>query len=66
MTKKNWKTVFYIGWAIFAVGIIWSLVIHFQHWEEIMSYKQKFMYQLPATCVLVPGWLIATLGMFKK
>lgn len=66
MKKENWKLVWYIGWAIFLVGMIWSIVIHFQHWDEIISYKQKFMYQRPALCVLVPGWLIMVLGMFKK
>lgn len=66
MKKENWKLVWLIGWAVFLVGMVYSLVIHFQHWEEIMSYKQKFMYQLPALYIWVPGWLVMLLGLFKK
>ena len=66
MENKNWKIVWLIGIVIFAVGVIMSLTIQFQHWDEILSNKQVFMYQIPATCVWVPGWLIMMLGSLKK
>jgi len=66
MTNKNWKTVWKLGWAIYAIGFIWAMVIHFQHWEEILSGKEKFIMQLPAMCVWLPGSLIGMLGAFKK
>lgn len=66
MKAINWKIAWLIGMLIFAIGIIMSLTIQFQHWDEILSNKQVFMYPIPATCVWVPGWLIMMIVLFKK
>lgn len=66
MKKNNWKIVWLVGILIFSIGLIMSLIIHFQHWDEIVSSKKMFMYQIPAISFLIPGWIITMFGSFKK
>ena len=66
MKSKHWKIVYYIGIILIVIGFSMSLYINFKHWDEILSRKEEFFLQLPAVSVIVPGWLIMALGIFKR
>jgi len=58
MNRKTKRFISNVGLLIMALAVVWSFFLQFTYWDELVTYKEKFLIHLRPMKVFFLGGIL--------